>query len=361
MDPTVVVLTFALVQARATEATVQKPKSAASSEQAAQPAPQPGDLAPQAPATGAAAIAPAVADTLRVQVMLDRSGFSPGAIDGNAGKNTRQALDLYSKQGGDPNAAIDPLTQYTITPEDAAGPFATDIPSDLTEQSKLPALAYRTVVEALAERFHTTPALLQKVNSGGATFEAGSVVMVPNVEPLVLPAPPPLRRHSSGDDGGGTAANGHETGGATAIPRRCLRNRTLSSASASRSRPSAWPTRRAMSCSTRPSRPAARTTRCRSASGRSTACRYNPTFHYNPELFWDADPSHSKSAIRPGPNNPVGVVWIDISKEHYGLHGTPEPSMIGHVESHGCVRLTNWDAIKVAGMVKPGTKVVFTE
>jgi lipoprotein-anchoring transpeptidase ErfK/SrfK len=89
--------------------------------------------------------------------------------------------------------------------------------------------------------------------------------------------------------------------------------------------------------------------------------QFNPAFNYNPELFWDADPSHAKARIPSGPNNPVGLVWIDLSKEHYGIHGTPEPAAIGRSESHGCVRLTNWDALKLAGMVKPGTKVMFAE
>ena len=84
----------------------------------------------------------------------------------------------------------------------------------------------------------------------------------------------------------------------------------------------------------------------------------NPTFNYNPELFWDADPSHAKAKIPPGPNNPVGVVWIDLSKEHYGIHGTPEPSRVGYTESHGCIRLSNWDALRLASLVAPGTKVI---
>ncbi|HEX4566901.1 MAG TPA: L,D-transpeptidase, partial [Vicinamibacterales bacterium] len=88
---------------------------------------------------------------------------------------------------------------------------------------------------------------------------------------------------------------------------------------------------------------------------------HNPKFHYNPELFWDAKSTDTKATIQPGPNNPVGVVWIDLSREHYGLHGTPEPSLIGKTTSHGCVRLTNWDAEKLAGLVRPGTKVIFTE
>jgi lipoprotein-anchoring transpeptidase ErfK/SrfK len=92
-----------------------------------------------------------------------------------------------------------------------------------------------------------------------------------------------------------------------------------------------------------------------------TAVSRNPAFHYNPDLFWDANPAHAKAKIPPGPNNPVGVVWIDLSKEHYGIHGTPEPSQIGHTTSHGCVRLTNWDALRLARLVTKGTPVHFVE
>jgi len=92
-----------------------------------------------------------------------------------------------------------------------------------------------------------------------------------------------------------------------------------------------------------------------------TSIWFNPKFHYNPDLFWDAEPTHTKATLKPGPNNPVGVVWIDLSKEHYGLHGTPEPATIGRTQSHGCVRLTNWDALRVAALAKPGTPVIFTE
>ena len=84
-----------------------------------------------------------------------------------------------------------------------------------------------------------------------------------------------------------------------------------------------------------------------------------PTFAYNPDLFWDANPAHTKATIPAGPNNPVGMLWIDITKEHYGIHGTPEPGRIGHVQSHGCVRLTNWDVQRVAQWARTGTRVVF--
>ena len=88
-----------------------------------------------------------------------------------------------------------------------------------------------------------------------------------------------------------------------------------------------------------------------------TSVEQMPAFNYNPDLFWDADPKHAKARIPPGPNNPVGTVWIDLSKEHYGIHGTPEPSKIGHTQSHGCVRLTNWDAQRLARWARPGTTV----
>jgi lipoprotein-anchoring transpeptidase ErfK/SrfK len=90
-----------------------------------------------------------------------------------------------------------------------------------------------------------------------------------------------------------------------------------------------------------------------------TGIDWHPVFHYNPALFWDAKQTDSKATIKAGPNNPVGVVWIDLDLPHYGLHGTPEPGNIGHTESHGCVRLTNWDAAHVASLVHPGTAVTF--
>jgi lipoprotein-anchoring transpeptidase ErfK/SrfK len=85
----------------------------------------------------------------------------------------------------------------------------------------------------------------------------------------------------------------------------------------------------------------------------------NPPFAYDPDLFWDVPDSEEDQQLPPGPNGPVGVVWIDLTKEHYGIHGTPEPDTIGRAQSHGCVRLTNWDAARLAGMVSGSTKVVF--
>ncbi len=88
---------------------------------------------------------------------------------------------------------------------------------------------------------------------------------------------------------------------------------------------------------------------------------FNPKFAYNPDLFWDAKATASKAMLPAGPNGPVGVAWLDLNKPHYGIHGTPEPQSIGRSESHGCIRLANWDVARLSLMVKPGTPALFQE
>jgi lipoprotein-anchoring transpeptidase ErfK/SrfK len=88
---------------------------------------------------------------------------------------------------------------------------------------------------------------------------------------------------------------------------------------------------------------------------------WNPTYNYNPDLFWDAESDEKKVKLAAGPNSPVGAVWIDLSKPHYGIHGTPMPSTIGKTSSHGCIRLTNWDAIELARIVTPGMAAILGE
>jgi lipoprotein-anchoring transpeptidase ErfK/SrfK len=328
-------------------------------------------VAPPAAAAPNPAVPQAVLDVMALQVALDRAGFSSGVIDGRIGSNTKRAMEAYRRQNGsDPAPTGSGLVEYRITTTDAAGPFVDQIPKDLVEQSKLPALAYTSVIEMLAERFHTTPDVLRQINAG-ATFAADTAIFVPNVEPIPLPAvAPPAVANGASSPQQGAAQKPQGVAGTTG---RSTPPATDKGAKAVLDRPDVVIT---------VSRSASAVT-VTDASGKTVVfapvttgsendplpigewkvngVQYNPPFKYNPDLFWDADPAHTKATIPPGPNGPVGIVWIDISKDHYGLHGSPEPSQIGKTQSHGCVRMTNWDALRVAALVKPGTRVVFTD
>lgn len=289
-------------------------------------------------------------NALALQVALDRAGFSPGVLDGRSGGNTTKALDAYRKaQGGEP-PAIDATAMYRITDADAAGPFEPEIPSDLVEQSKLKTLGYRNLLEALAERFHATPALLQRLNPG-ATFAAGEALTVPNVEPMQLPVEPakteakPTAAEKKADAASAQQA-ANEKPAVTVTVTKSTSVLTVTDAGGKVIMHAPVTTG-----SERDPLPI--------GDWKVNGVGVNPTFRYNPDLFWDADPTHDKAVIPAGPNNPVGLVWVDLSKEHYGIHGAPEPANIGRTESHGCVRLSNWDALRLASMVKPGTPVVF--
>jgi lipoprotein-anchoring transpeptidase ErfK/SrfK len=236
--------------------------------------------------------------------------------------------DSWHALGGDTAEPI--IASYTVSPADVEGPFTKTIPSDLMAQAALPLLGYRSIAERLGERFHAAPALLVRMNKG-VSFKAGTTLQVPNVQPFDAelkpsydPAALDIAIQIARDE---SALRALRPDGTLAFFAPVTTG----------SEHDPLPT----------------------GDWKVTSIDWRPVFHYNPNLFWDAKPGHKTATIKPGPNNPVGVVWIGLTLDHYGLHGTPEPGRVGHTESHGCVRLTNWDAARVASIVKPGTDILF--
>jgi lipoprotein-anchoring transpeptidase ErfK/SrfK len=301
-------------------------------------------IATKRPATS---VTTAGTSELEMQVLLDRAGFSPGQIDGSGGENSSKAVAAFEAARGlapglrnrqallkalAAGVAIEPIVSYTVTAQDAAGPFSEKIPEDMLAKSKLPGLYYTSVLQELSAKFHSAPALLKRLNPG-ARFTAGEQIRVPNVAHTEREALNAERLRAG-------VVKVIVSKKASVLKVYDAKGRIIFFApvtSGSVHAPLPFGT------------------------WKVTEVRRNPTYDYNPDLFWDPNPTSAKATIAAGPNNPVGVVWIGISDPHYGIHGTPDPGEIGYSQSDGCVRLTNWDASKLAGLVTKGTRVVFEE
>ena len=298
------------------------------------------------------------AAALQLQVLLDRAHFSPGIIDGVWGDNAAKALTFYgSSQSSDSSAPVDTamkldeatysrlrstmgsqpsLTSYTVTSADVQGPFK-KVPDNVYQQAKLDCLCYESAKEGIAEKFHTSTRLLAQLNPKVSldTLTAGTTLIVPNVNV-----------ESVDSASGATPSSGvakliiSKTGFWT--------HAVDSSGKVLYHFPSTLGSGYLSSADESPT-----------GGFKVTNISWNPAFHYQPKLFAEVSDTKPEARLPKGPNSPVGVVWMALSKPHFGIHGTSSPETIGYSNSHGCVRLTNWDATELGHLISKGTPVVF--
>lgn len=298
-------------------------------------------------------------DVFHAMVLLDRANFSPGVIDGREGKNFTSALRGYQEANGlETTGRLDTPTRKALLKDERkptrflridetrfGSPFK-EIPDDPAKQAAMEQMGYESLLEEVAERFHTTTETLIALNGDKArNVTIGTVLQLPNV----LPA---ARDYGDLDDtyrdmfnALNVQPNPSAKGVRIVVDESDGQMRVYDKADKLVAQ---FPVTTGSENDPLPI-----------GNWKVTTYAFLPPFHYQPDLFWDVDSSNDDQMLPPGPNGPVGVAWLDLTKEHYGIHGTPEPQTIGYAESHGCLRMTNWDVLTLSRILDPGFTAEF--
>ncbi len=318
--------------------------------------------------------------TFHAQVLLDLAGFPTGVVDGKQGMVFKQALRGFQQARGLPvsgnldgptRAALlqdkrPAVRQLRLTEQDVGGPFIYPLPEKPDAQAKLDGLHYRNMLEKVAERFHTTPRTIVALNGPDKLIGPGQVLVLPNV----LPA---SREYSEADGKQGQLLNlfnvnaqqpsgdfvvVDKSDGVMRVYQGEVPKGEFSSDKKAGPAPKLPPNVGKLVAQF-PVTMGSKEYPLPIGRWKVTTYAFLPPFKYQPELLNDGDESVGEQMLPPGPNGPVGVAWLDLTKEHYGIHGTDEPSTIGRAESSGCIRLANWDVIRLSRIMKPGFTAIF--
>lgn len=334
---------------------------------------------------------PIAGELFHAQVLLDAAGFSPGPIDGRKGTSFVQAIKGFQlAKGLQVNGQLDGPTRQALlqnrkpstamvklTADDVSGPFVYPFPKKAEDQAKLKFMGYRNMLEKVAERYHTTPATVVALNGPDKLIGAGQTLRLPNIAP------------QSGDYGKADAKQGqllamlnvdpNEPQGDFIVVDKSDGTMKVYKADGAMPQPKLSADikndpknpKKVQTPQTSPTVPSGTlVAQFPVTTGSShdplplgiwkvTTYSFLPPFNYQPDLFWDVADDKAEQKLPPGPNGPVGVAWLSLTKEHYGIHGTNEPQTIQHSESHGCLRLTNWDVMRLSRIMKPGFTAYF--